>query len=171
MLYSSYIDRLERKLNKKYKPSEDFFTCSGDSIQPTREYRVIDGIKQLVITGKHNMQDEIESYAESCDINVVINKFLNGDTSVLNPSAGTYGDFRDCPTTYAEMFDRVQLCKNVFDQMPVEIKEKFDNSSEKFWTSFGSSYFDDVFNEYNKSFDPEVVSVPDEVAKGVNNAE
>lgn len=141
----SYFDRMDANKRKS------FVSCSGSHIMTIYEYRFVDGIKQLVPSGKTDTQELIDSFAESADINNIIVRFLNGDESVINKVVGTFGDFRDCPTTYAEMFDRIQKCENLFNSMPVEIKEKFDNSYEKFWSSFGSEYFDDVFKSYNTS--------------------
>ena len=156
----SYVDRFngERK--------SDFITNAGSPIKTDYEYQIIDGIKQLVPCGETNTQDMIQSYAEECDINVIVSKFLNGDDSVLHKTVGQFGDFRDCPTTYAEMFDRVLACEKIFNTMPVDIREKFDNSYEKFWSSYGSKYFDDVFSEYNvktATTSPEVIEKESEV--------
>ena len=172
MRYSTYIDRLERKLKKSYDPNS-FIAEAGNEFQPTREYQIVDGIKSLVITGESNIQAAIDSFSASCDINNIITRFLNGDTSVINPASGSYGDFTNCPTTYAEMFDRVQKCENIFKSLPVEIKEKFDNSYEKFWSDFGSDYFNGVFNDYNgvSNVSDSLDSVDDLEMKGVNNAE
>lgn len=154
----SYIDKINRERKS------DFITSSGSNIKNDYDYKVIDGIKQLVVTGESNTQDLIDSYAEECDINVIVAKFLNGDDSVLNKTVGQFGDFRDCPKTYAEMFDRVVECQRIFDNLPVDIREKFDNSYEKFWTSYGTEYFDNVFTEYNvKTAQPEVIEKESEV--------
>lgn len=144
----SYID----KMNRERKSS--FITNSGSPIKKDYEYQIVDGIKMLVPCGKTNTQDYIDSFADEVNINTIINKFLNGDDSVLNKTVGQFGDFRECPTTYAEMFDRVLSCKKIFDNMPVDIREKFDNSYEKFWSAYGTQYFDDVFSDF------EVKTVP-----------
>ena len=152
------------KMDKKKRP--DYLSCSGEAIGTTYEYSIVDGIKQLVPCGKTDRQAFIDSFAEETDINVIIAKFLNGDTSVINKAVGQFGDFRNCPTTYAEMFDRVQKCENLFNTLPVEIKEKFDNSYEKFWSEFGSNYFEDVFKEYNSPEEDVPIPNPSIVDKG-----
>lgn len=152
------------KMDKKKRPV--FSSCSGEAIGTTYEYAIIDGIKQLVPAGKTNRQDFINSFADETDINVIVAKFLNGDTSVINDAVGQFGDFRNCPTTYAEMFDRIQKCENLFNSMPIEVKEKFDFSYEKFWSEFGSNYFEDVFREYNTSSEPVPSPDPSIVDKG-----
>lgn len=149
MIFATKITRMERKSDIK-RNTDDFYSQKGESDGITYEYQFIDGIKTLVPSGKVNRQDLIDSFAESQDINIIISKFLQGDTSVLNPNTGQYGDFTNCPETYAELFNRVEHCKSVFDSMPVEIKEQFDNSYEVFWTQFGSERFDGIFKSYEK---------------------
>lgn len=150
MIYYSYIDRFERKIvSDKDKKIKEVYSVSGEPIGDTYEYKVIDGIKTLVPTGKVNRQEYIESFAEAQDINNIIKRFLDGDTDAINPQSGFYGDFTNYPRTYAELFDRLQQCENVFNSMPSEIKEKFDNSVEKFWSQFNTESFNKVFSEYN----------------------
>lgn len=127
----------------------DYISNSGERFVQTYEYEVVDGIKSLVPKGETDLQDFIDSFAESQDINNIIARFVNGDMSAVNPNQGTYGDFTNVPNTYAEIFERVQHCKNVFDKLPVDLRDKFDNSYEKFWSDFGSSTFDKIFEEYN----------------------
>lgn len=150
MIFYSYVDKLERKIKSDNdKKIPDYFSDPGVEVGITYEYRTKDGIKNLVPSGKVNYQEIIDSYAESCDIDLIIQKFINGDTSVINPYSGVYGDFTNVPKTYAEMFDRVQICKNVFDSLPANVKEEFDNSYESFWSNFGNERFEKVFGNVN----------------------
>lgn len=149
MKFQNYFDKLVPS-NKSKKL--DFVSNCGERFITTYEYDVIDGIKTLVPVGETDIQAEIDSFSASQDINNIITRFVNGDMSAVNPNSGTYGDFTDVPTTYAELFSRVQQCKNVFDKMPVELRDKFDNSYEKFWTDFGTDSFNIIFEEYNSKF-------------------
>lgn len=160
MIFYTKIDRFERKSGVS-KDLKEFTSDHGSEVGKTYKYKIVDGIKTLVEDGEVNYQNTIDAYADCQDINIMIQKFINGDTSVINPSSGTYGDFTSFPKTYAEMFETIQNCKNVFDEMPKEIREKFDNSAEKFWSSFGSKYFDEIFEEYNKKFNGEPDPIPE----------
>lgn len=168
MIFYTKFDRISRKSSDVKKKVKDVFTDCGKDVGLTYAYKLVDGKKTLVPDGEVNRQEYIESFHEAQDINVMIAKFLNGDTSVLNPNTGIYGDFTDAPTTYAEIFDRVEQCKKVFDSMPAEIKAKFDNSYESFWSQFGDDYFNQVFDDFNNvpsGSDPvpdKSASVPDE---------
>lgn len=144
--FKSYFEMLCPDKKSKI-PSYD--SVCGEEFITTYEYDVVDGIKMLVPTGEHDIQSQIDSYKDSQDINNIIARFLNGDTSVINPVHGTYGDFSNVPTTYAELFSHVQKCENVFNNLPADIKERFDNSYSKFWSDFGSDSFNAIFDEYN----------------------
>lgn len=150
----SYIDRLDKK--KKHR---SFKTNQGVSIVPTYEYQIVDGVKELVESGVVNIQDKIDSFSVEADINNIISRYINGDLSVLNQVKGTFGDFRNIPDNYAELFNRVQSCQNVFDSLPVEVKEKFGNSYQVFWSSFGTKEFDSIINDFSRSNNVDTVSV------------
>lgn len=148
MSFKTYFDIFDT--SSKKKKIEPVFSNPGTEFVDTYEIELVDGVNTLVVTGKTNVQEFIDSYAESTDIVNILTRFMNGDTSVLNPREGQYGDFTNVPSTYAEMFDRARQCENLFDSLPIEIKQKFDNSYVKFWSDFGSEYFDTVFNDFNK---------------------
>lgn len=159
MIFYTYVDRFDRRISDSKNKPEEIFSNHGEAIGITYEYRTKEGIKSLVPSGKVDRQEFIESFADDCDIVKQIRRFLDGDVSVMNPNTGTYGDFTNTPKTYAEMFDRLEMCKKVFDEMPAGIKEEFDNSAESFWTQFGSDRFNDVFDKFNK-VDNEKENIP-----------
>lgn len=82
--------------------------------------------------GRENLAEYINSFAESCDIHVIMAKFANGEPEVLSKKQGTYGDFTECPTTLAEMFNRVKRGEEMFNALPAEIKKQFGNSFPEF---------------------------------------
>lgn len=97
-----------------------------------------DGSITLVHDGYVNTDEEIQSYAESVDIENVIARYLNGDISALNKHIGQYGDFTNMPKTYAEVLQMQIDARNVFDGLPSEIKEKFNNDPNQFFAQTGS---------------------------------
>lgn len=116
-----------------------FYTDSGDPIKITYHAKIDDyGVIELVEDGKIDTDKEIQSYAESCDINLIINKYLAGDTSVLEKNRGMYGDFTNMPKTYAEFLQKQIDAENAFKRLPINIKEKFDNDINKFLATVGN---------------------------------
>lgn len=57
---------------------------------------------------------------------------------------GVYGDFRNMPSTYAEMVSRLNECRAVFEALPVDIKEQFDNNPDVFWSEYGTERFNNI---------------------------
>lgn len=92
----------------------------------------------LVESGKENTDVMIQSYADSCDISIILANAANGDLSGLNKVKGMYGDFTKCPKTYAE-FLQLQIDANgMFDKLPPDVKKNFDNDPNKFLISAGT---------------------------------
>lgn len=107
----------------------------------------VDGKEVLVPVGEHDIYPEIQSHAKSVDINEIILRYQRGDIDVLAQRAGVYGDFTNMPTSYAELYQSVLDAQAYFDSLPLEVRQKFDHSFSKFFTSIGTPEFDAVFSQ------------------------
>lgn len=117
----------------------DIFTNHGDPIHIIYSPIVnSDGSIELVESGKENTDDIIQSYLPNCEMSQVIDRINNGEIGLLNQRQGMYGDFTDMPKTYAEMLQLQIDSQIMFDRLPVEIKQKFDNDANKFFVQSGS---------------------------------
>lgn len=94
-----------------------------------------DGNVELVEAGHDNLYASIQSHKDSCDIHVLLARYANGDVDALSKVQGSYGDFTQMPTTYAELLNSVIQGENYFNSLPVETREKFEHSFEKFMVS------------------------------------
>lgn len=83
-------------------------------------------------TGKENLYDYIQSFAESTDIHVILSKFVNGDRSVLERAQTTFADVTDFPKTYAELLNTVNEGETFFNSLPVDVRAKFGHSFGEF---------------------------------------
>lgn len=98
-----------------------------------------DGQIELKEVGKHSVYNEIQSYKDSCDINVLIERFKNGDIDALNQrSDGAYGDFATLPKTHAEILQIMIDARNSFDRLPVATKQKFNNDFNYWFATYGN---------------------------------
>lgn len=131
-------------------PPEDYTCPSGDgTVQHYKmKFDESDGHRYLIPDGKRNMYDEIQSYADSVDLNVIFTKFRNGDTSVLQKLDGLYGDFSTIPTSLVDLKNRVMDAENVFNQLPLDLREKFDFDASKFYSMFGSEEYNDIVKDF-----------------------
>lgn len=131
--------------------NHDIYSNSGSPIHTIYSPVVDDdGNIELVESGKENTDEFINSFKDSCDIKVIIERFLAGDQSALNQKAAMYGDFTKMPKTYAEVLQMQIDAKKAFDELSVEVKEKFDNDINKFLASAGN---EEWYEKLGISFD------------------
>lgn len=93
-----------------------------------------DGVLSLEPTGKIDLRALIDSYRESCDLNVILARYLNGDASALSAVQGSYFDAIGMPKTYAEMLNTLNTAESEFMKLPLNVRERFDNSFHR-WLS------------------------------------
>lgn len=97
------------------------------------------GHKVLECTGTKDIYEDIQSYADECDIKLIVARASAGDLEALNQREGYYADITNTPTTLAEAQNIILKLANEFDSLPAEIRAKFDNSKEVFVHSYGST--------------------------------
>lgn len=115
-----------------YKPE---FQNPGDPIYIKYSSKVMDdGRIQLTPSGKINIQEKINSYRDSCDINVILRRLKNGDLSAMDAfnAEPLYGDFTEFPKGYREVLQFQIDTQRHFDELPTEVKAKFDNDYNQF---------------------------------------
>lgn len=91
-----------------------------------------DGTLKLIENGTDDLYASIQSHKDSCDIHVLLVRYQNGDVSALSKIQGVYGDFSEMPKTYAQLLNAVIAGEQMFKSLPVDVREKFDHSLEKF---------------------------------------
>lgn len=116
----------------------DIFSVAGSPVRIIYSPQVQrDGSIVIVESGKEDFQAYIQSFVQSCDIAYIMASVANGDLGALNRVQGSYGDFTKVPKTYAEFLQLQIDAKNTFDQLPVDVKAKFDNDVNKFMVNAG----------------------------------
>lgn len=118
-----------------YDPHEIIFAAPGSPDVPLFSPSVDnDGHIILELIGVKNLPEYIDSFRESCDINVLVSRFNAGDVTALSRTQGAFFDATQLPHTYAEMLNTVINAERTFNSLPLDIREKFDNSYVK-WLS------------------------------------
>lgn len=122
-----------------FKGSYTKNTDEGTKFTTTiKDYNLIQkpsGELDLVECGEHDIQEEIDSYKDDCDINLLIAKFLNGDTTtgIGTPFTGT--DLTDIDTDLNTAFQKMNELKSnpLFDEfLRSDTKITNKNLADKF---------------------------------------
>lgn len=103
--------------------------------QPVYDKR---GIWHLEETGLSSVYLDIQSYAASCDINVIMARYRNGEVDVLGQIQGVYGDVSNIPTNYAEIMNAKLEAENLFASLSADVRAKYGNSVEQFMSEIGT---------------------------------
>lgn len=141
-----------------------FITESGSRDEYVYQVKYEKGVKMLVRSGKVNRYDEIQSHRESCDINVILKRYMNGDSSVLSRNNPLYIDTTVMPESYAEWFDVIQRASDYFYSLPADVRSQFNNSVEQFVVNISTSGFDNYPSVVGDSVDKVPVESGDKEA-------
>lgn len=108
-------------------------TPTGEKEVPVFEMRLQKGGgKELVEVGKTNRYEEIQLYAEQCEIENIMRRYQNGDYTALEKIQGMYGDFTQTPRTLAEAQQLSINLENMWGKLPLDIREQFHHNLEEF---------------------------------------
>ena len=97
-----------------------------------------EGNIELVEAGRENIREKINSYKESTDISIILNRVAQGDLSGLQVNPGMYGDFTTVPKTYAEFLQLEIDAHTLFDKLPLDVRKEFDFDANKFFAQSGT---------------------------------
>lgn len=118
---------------------EIVFSNPGDRFEPIYEPVLNDdGTIDLIETGKRDVQEYIQSFAEECTLDNILRRYQLGDDTALNKVQGTYCDTTVMPKTYRDVLDTVIKGKSDFDSLPLEIKQKYNNDFNQWFVDIGS---------------------------------
>ena len=108
------------------------YTPAGNKIQPTYSRQIINGVRQLTKTGETKIYEKIQENKDECDIKKIIERYIKGDVEALNRNTLKYGDMTILPKSLNELNQIRINAENEFKNFPVDLREQFDNSYDKF---------------------------------------
>lgn len=119
------------------KPTE-----AGESVRRTYLWeRDEKGEKVLRIDQTIDQQAEIDSYLEETKLeNIIRRASIDPDIAarIMPDIGGGIQDFTEMPHTLAELQNIMIRAEQIWDEVPKEIKLKFNNDVDKFVASFGT---------------------------------
>lgn len=119
------------------KPTE-----AGETVRRTYLWeRNEKGEKVLRLDQTIDQQAEIDSYLEETKLeNIIRRASIDPDIAArIKPDiGGGIQDFTEAPQNLAELQNIMMRAEQIWDEVPKDIKIKFDNDVDKFIASFGS---------------------------------
>ena len=80
----------------------------------------------------------IQSHKEECAIENIIRRAVEGDFYALNAAKGYFEDITNCPSSIAEAQQYIIDAKNKFEELPKDIKAKFEYNAEIYIAEMGN---------------------------------
>ena len=132
-----------RSVSNFRETAEDWATEAGESVRRTYLWeRNEKGEKVLKLDQIIDQQAEIDSYLEETKIENILRR-ASIDPNIAERIAPDLGggiqDFTEAPHTLAELQNIMIRAEQIWDEIPKEIKLKFDNDVDKFIASFGTA--------------------------------
>lgn len=122
-----------------------------------------DGSVRLLPAGVRQLDLEIQADRDAGDINIIVRRYAAGDTSVLSRTQGWYGDISKLPSNRQEMLQAVLNAESQFSELPLELREAFDNDWRKAFAAMDTPQFDEIVKQYfNKQAPSEPVKPSEE---------
>ena len=108
----------------------------------------LDKNKNIKVTekGKEDFYAYINSFSDSVNIHVLLARFMNGDKESLLQRAGAYIDISSVPTNINDFMDLAQNAKNLFETLPIETKQAFNNNIMEFMSTIGDKEWIEKMN-------------------------
>lgn len=97
-----------------------------------------DGSITLVSDGFIDTQEVLRKDSVGASVPEIIDRALKGDVSVFRNDEGFYGDVVGMPKTYADILNTVNDARYKFEHLDVEIRNKFNNSFEQWFATYGT---------------------------------
>lgn len=79
----------------------------------------------LVKVGESDLQDYIQSFADECDVSRIVQRYANGDASVLQRLQGVYCDVTGVPTDLTTAFQTVSAARAYYETLPEAARREF----------------------------------------------
>lgn len=140
-----------RNKNAKVSDPNSFHTNPGSRERITYTAKISEkGVIEVVPTGKEDYQDYIESFRGSTDIAYILKQLSLGDTSVLRSGEPQFSDYTQMPKSLAEAMQLQIDAEKEFYQLPVDVRQKFNNNFREWCFTAGTDEWTEKMNLNNK---------------------
>lgn len=133
-------------------------SCPGRRLVPTfSESYDDDGVYTVIESGSFDIQDQINSFKDDCDIYCILRKVGSGETELLDKRVGSYLDVTSLPSNLHEAHKVMVQSQDFFNSLPLDVRLLYNNNYRQFVADFGSERFLSIFSQ-KEAPSPTVVS-------------
>lgn len=104
------------------------------------------GNRIIVKKDQENLYASIQSYADQCDINYILTRYMDGDETVLLKKVGEFMDTTNIPDNISDLFNLTVEANDIFNHLPIDVKEKFGNNVYNFASNMGTPEWNEIMN-------------------------
>lgn len=116
-----------------------------------------EGCGKLEQVGERRSYELIQSFKQETDINYIVQRYVSGDTSVLQRVQGLYTDITDAPESLIEAQERIKTAERIYNTLPVEAAKAVGNAANMLdWLVNKTDELNKLINGENKN--PEVTN-------------
>lgn len=103
--------------------------------QSVFEERIVDGVRKLVKTGENPLNEFVQKSLAETQVYNILKKYENGNFDVLSKTVGQFFDATEMPRSLQDAQNALIKAEVYFDKLPVDVKNKFNNSCASFLDS------------------------------------
>ena len=124
---------------KMFPVKEKYVSDPGSRYRPIYTSEIMDdGTIELVQTGVEDLQEIYNSQRDTCEVSVLVQRYLAGDESALQRANPMFLDLLGAPQSLMEAYQIQHRAEQAFASLPVAIREKFDQDFGKFLAGAGT---------------------------------
>lgn len=115
-------------------------TPSGTEEEEILAMKIDDkGNETFYVKGKTNVWEKTQAFKEETEIETILRRVTDtGDTSILVKSNPQYIDITEMPENVFEAHQKIKEAEEVFNNLPLEIRKKYEYNFNKYLADFGT---------------------------------
>ncbi|QCS36089.1 minor capsid protein [Capybara microvirus Cap1_SP_121] len=95
----------------------------------------------LTVDGTEDIYAKTQADLEDSKIENIIARVQYGDISALSARQGIYGDIAEMPKSWAEAQTKMMAMEQIFNKLPLEMRESYGFNYKAFIADYGSEKF------------------------------
>lgn len=121
-------------------PKKTNISNPGSKIEQVLAMRIMDnGEEDFYVQRETNIYLQIQAHKDECDLEkLLITCTQTGDLSLINKKQPVYMDLEEMPENFFEAYQKIKEEEQKFNELPLEIREKFNNNFSEYLATAGS---------------------------------